>query len=80
MKEENQVLKLIEKSLDIKKLKVIKVEYVKEGRQNFLRIYIDTDNIDECVKATKIINPILDKENIIEEQYILEVTSRGVEE
>ena len=55
------------------------IEYIKEGSNNFLRIIIDRDkpiNIDECVEVTNIINPLLDDANIIEESYILDVSTK----
>lgn len=55
------------------------VEYVKEGSLNYLRVFIDKSgfiNVDDCVKVTKLINPILDKEDPISESYILEVSSQ----
>lgn len=58
------------------------VEYVKEGQDYFLRIYIDSDNgidLDDCEKVSNAITEILDKEDYIKEQYFLEVSSPGVE-
>ena len=58
------------------------VEYVKEGKDYFLRIYIDDEsgiNIEDCEKVSKEINNILDKEDYVKEQYFLEVSSPGVE-
>ena len=70
---------MIEPQLTEIGVKVDKVEYVKEGNNYFLRITIDKEDIvdiDTCVEATKIINPILDKEDLIEDSYILDVTSK----
>ena len=55
------------------------IEYVKEGGNNFLRITIDRQeaiDIDKCVEVTNVINPILDKTNIIKDSYILDVTTK----
>ena len=55
------------------------VEYVKEGSTWFLRVIIDKNgivDIDDCVKVSGIINPILDKEDPIKENYILDVCSK----
>ena len=35
-------------------------------------------DIDTCVEASTIINPILDKNDISESSYILDVTSKGI--
>ena len=58
------------------------VEYVKEGKDFFLRIYIDSEkgiDLDVCEKVSNSITEILDKEDYIKEQYFLEVSSPGVE-
>ncbi len=57
------------------------VVYLKEGADWFLRIYIDKEggiNIDDCVNVTKAVNPILDKEDLISQEYTLEVSSCGM--
>ena len=56
-----------------------KVEYVKEGSIMFLRVSIDKNgviDIDDCVNVTKLINPILDEKDLIEENYVLDVCSK----
>lgn len=76
---ENKILNLIKDELEKEEIKVDSVKYVTEDGIKFLRITIDKSGFitsDDCVKATKIINPILDKENIIEESYILDVCSK----
>jgi len=75
---EEKVKNLINEELSKKGFKIINIEYVKGNGHKFLRITIDKDevvNIDSCVVATKIINNILDQENIIEDNYILDVCS-----
>ena len=55
------------------------VEYVKEGSNNFLRITISKDDavdVDTCVAVTNIISPILDENDIIDDSYILDITSK----
>jgi ribosome maturation factor RimP len=54
------------------------VLYVKEGNSYFLRVIIDKDgiiNVDDCSRVTRLINPILDEADPIEESYILDVCS-----
>lgn len=58
------------------------VEYAKEGKNYFLRIFIDkSEGIDltDCEKVNNVINDLLDKEDYIKEQYFLEVSSPGIE-
>ena len=55
------------------------VEYVKERSQNFLRVIIDKDGIidvEDCVKVFRLIDPILDEIDLIEESYFLDVCSK----
>lgn len=57
------------------------VEYVKEGSDYYLRVYIDKSggvNIDDCVLITKSLNEKLDADDFIEDAYILEVSSPGL--
>lgn len=58
------------------------VEYVKEGKEYFLRIYIDNENgidLDDCEKVSTAIDPILDEADPISTSYSLEVSSCGLE-
>ena len=58
------------------------VEYSKEGKNYFLRIFIDKkDGIDlnDCEKVNNEINDLLDGADYIKEQYFLEVSSPGIE-
>lgn len=62
--------------------KVWDVEYVREGSERFLRIYIDKDggiDIDDCEKIHRAIDPILDEKDPIAESYHFEVCSAGIE-
>ena len=58
------------------------VEYVREGAERYLRIYIDKDggiDIDDCEKIHRAIDPILDEKDPISESYHFEVCSAGIE-
>ena len=58
------------------------VEYVREGAERFLRIYIDKDggvDVSDCEKIHRIIDPILDEKDPIAESYHFEVCSAGLE-
>ena len=58
------------------------VEYVREGSERFLRLYIDKDggvDIDDCEKIHRAIDPILDEKDPIAESYHFEVCSAGLE-
>ncbi len=54
----------------------------KNGKDYFLRIYIDKKEgigLEDCEKVSNEINDVLDKANYIKEQYFLEVSSPGIE-
>lgn len=56
------------------------IEYVKEGKIYFLRVIIAKQgliDVEDCVTVSKLINPILDEADLIEENYILDVCSNG---
>lgn len=58
------------------------VSYVKEGALWYLRVFIDCDEgitIDDCERATRPIDEILDKADPISQSYMLEVGSAGLE-
>lgn len=57
------------------------LEYIREGGQNILRVYIDRENgvkLDDCVVVSRAISDMLDACDPITEEYNLEVSSPGV--
>ena len=83
MKVEEKVRNLIEDTIIANNYIISDIQYVKEGSQMFLRVVIDKDgviDIEDCVNVSRLINPILDENDPIEENYILDVCSKeGVE-
>ena len=62
-------------------MELFDVDYVKEGQDWYLRVYIDKEGgvtIDDCQAVSRAFNEILDKENYISDQYIFEVSSPGL--
>ena len=58
------------------------VEYVREGSDYFLRIYIDKDggvDINDCEAISRALDPILDEKDPIPGSYHFEVCSAGLE-
>lgn len=75
---ESKVENLIIKQVENLGYELYDVEYVKEGKDYFLRIYIDSDkgiSLDDCEKVNNEITDLLDSANYIKEQYFLEVSS-----
>ncbi len=61
-------------------------EFVKEGRDWFLRVYIDKVaegeeyvSTDDCEKVSRFLSERLDKEDPISQNYYLEVSSPGMD-
>ena len=58
------------------------VEYVREGSERYLRVFIDKDggvDIEDCEKIHRALDPILDEKDPIAESYHFEVSSAGLE-
>ena len=58
------------------------VEYVREGSERFLRLYIDHEggvDIADCAAISRAVDPILDEKDPISESYHFEVCSAGLE-
>ena len=58
------------------------VEYVREGSDYFLRLYIDKEggvDITDCEAISRAVDPILDEKDPIKESYVFEVSSAGLE-
>ena len=75
---ESKVESLIIKPIEKLGYELYDVEYVKEGKDYFLRIYIDSEkgiSLDDCEKVNNEITDLLDSANYIKEQYFLEVSS-----
>ena len=63
-------------------LELVGVEYVKEGANWYLRVYIDKEggvNHEDCQQISSIISDILDEKDPIPAAYFLEVSSPGIE-
>lgn len=78
-----KIRNLVESPLEKEKIQVVDVYFEDENGVSNLYIIINKKpyvDIDTCVLATNIINPILDEADLIEESYVLNVCSKGGEE
>lgn len=78
---EEKVEQLVKDPIEKLGYSLYDVEYVKEGPEYYLRIYIDKESgidLNDCEKVSNEINEILDKADYIKEQYYLEVSSPGI--
>ncbi|GHH96559.1 ribosome maturation factor RimP [Neobacillus kokaensis] len=63
-------------------IELVEIEYVKEGKSWFLRVYIDKDNgvdIEDCGLVSERLSEKLDEIDPIPHNYFLEVSSPGAE-
>lgn len=61
---------------------LVDVEFVKEGPNWYLRVYVDKENgitIDDCESISRSLEKFLDEHDPIEQPYILEVSSPGLD-
>ncbi len=76
-----KIQEMIQTSIEIMDYELIDIE-CHQGRTSLkIIVYIDHTRgikIDDCVKITKVISPILDDDNALNEYYNLEVSSPGL--
>ena len=76
---EEQLKKVIDPKIKDLNVWVDSVVVEKEENETFLRIALDADfviDLNTVVKATRIINPIIDKEDIGIDNYMLDVYAK----
>lgn len=77
------VEKLTQPIVDDLTLELVDVEFVKEGNDWFLRVYVDTPegniDIDQCALVSERLSEELDRVDPITQNYFLEVSSPGAE-
>ena len=79
---EEKVTNLVEPIIEKIGYELYDVEYAEEGKNYFLRIFIDSEkgiDLNDCEKVNDAITDILDTENYIKDQYFLEISSPGIE-
>lgn len=81
-----EITKMVEDMLEPiivqEQAELVDVEYVKEGSNWFLRVYVDKENgidIDDCGRISELLSAKLDEIDPIPEAYFLEVSSPGAE-
>ena len=79
---EENVESLIKSKIEEIGYKLYDVEYVKEGKSYFLRIFIDNEkgiDLNDCEKVNNEIIDMLDEADYIKDAYFLEISSPGIE-
>lgn len=78
----NMTEEIVTPILEEEKLELVDIEYVKEGKDFFLRVYIDKEGgvgLNECELVSEELSEQLDKHDPIKGAYFLEVSSPGAE-
>lgn len=78
---ETRTEELIMPFIEANNFELVDVEFVKEGSNWYLRLYVDKEGgitIDDCELVSRQMSDILDREDYIDESYILEVSSPGL--
>ena len=78
---EEKIANAIREPLEKDNIKLVGVHFGKEDGQDTLFVTIDSENgvdIDLCVKANGIVDPIIDSLDLDIENYVLDVGSKGV--
>ncbi len=73
--------RLVQPIAEANGVSIYDVEYVKEGSDYYLRVYIDRPegvNIRDCENVSRSLSDELDREEFIPDAYILEVSSPGL--
>ena len=79
---EEKVESLVSKTINDLGYSIYDIMYVKEGKDYYLRIFIDNENgisLNDCEKVNDAITDMLDSANYIKGQYFLEISSPGIE-
>ena len=78
---ETRTEELLTPILNRMNFELVDVEYVREVGVWYLRCYIDKEGgitVDDCEVISRLLGEWLDKEDFIEDSYILEVSSPGL--
>lgn len=76
-----EVIELIEPVLDEMGIELVDAQYLSDRGRWILRIYVDQAGgigVDECGEVSREIGDLIDVEDIIEHEYVLEVSSPGL--
>lgn len=80
---EEKLKKLIQDYLESRGIELVDLVYLYEGRDLFLRILVDTPTdsirLDQCASLNREIGAMLDGQDILDQRYILEVSSPGID-
>lgn len=78
----DRVLRLIEPVLQDMAVELVDIEFKREGRDWFLRLFVDKEGgitLDDCADVSREVDALLEVEDVIDTAYRLEVSSPGID-
>lgn len=78
---ESRTEELLQPIVEEAGVEIYDIEYIKEGSDFYLRVYIDKPegvNINDCEKVSRALSDVLDEKDFMNDAYILEVSSPGL--
>ncbi len=79
---ESKTEALIMPIIEANNFELVDVEWVREGSNWYLRAYVDKEGgitVDDCEVVSRALSDLLDEHDYISENYILEVSSPGLD-
>ena len=80
---ESTVKNLIEKPIKALGYTEVEVKFVREFGTNYLRVMVDKDDevidLEQIMEVNDVVSPILDEADLIQSNYVLDVTTFGAE-
>ena len=77
-----KIKNIVQAALIGTKIEVVDIVFRRQGSKHLLKIAIDKEHgvsLDDCARINRDISEELDKANIIEEEFLLEVSSCGID-
>ena len=79
---ERQITELLGPTINALGLELWGVEYISQGKNSVLRIFIENEqgiSIEDCAKTSRQVSAVMDVEDPISGEYTLEVSSPGAD-
>ena len=76
------VLNVVEPVVESLGYELVGVEYLTQGRDGLLRVYIDAEDgikVEDCQRVSHQLSGVLDVEDVIKGHYSLEISSPGLD-
>jgi len=81
MAPKEEIENLVRPIIEREGYKVVSVKLKFQGRRLVLEITIDKEggaSVEDCTRVSRLIEPILDKEDLMKQKYFLIVSSPGI--